>query len=296
MSASASNPMNKTVVTQAASKLALRRTIMSVAGWIACGAGLVLVIFPLLDIVGVVTVNGMAAINWDLFTKDTGGAGLGMANAIEGTFIITIFAMAIAVPIGVGAGIYLSEYGKNKTGSTIRFLSDVLTGTPSIVLGYFSFIVFILMFGWGFSLAAAAITIAILIVPYLARITELALQQVPNTMREAAYALGGTDATVVGKVVLPAASSGVITGALLALAISVGETAPLIYTAGWSDNGWNGRFTHEPVAYLTYVIWTFIDQPDARSHSIAYAAAFLVMLVVLAINIGVRLTVKRSAR
>jgi phosphate transport system permease protein len=288
--------MNTTMAPPAAGKLALRRTIMSVAGWIACGIGLVLVIFPLLDIVGVVTVNGMAAINWDLFTKDTGGAGLGMANAIEGTFIITVFAMVIAVPIGVGAGVYLSEYGKNKTGSTIRFLSDVLTGTPSIVLGYFSFIVFILMFGWGFSLAAAAITIAILIVPYLARITELALQQVPNTMREAAFALGSTDATVVGKVVLPAASSGVITGALLALAISVGETAPLIYTAGWSDHGWDGRFTHQPVAYLTYVIWTFIDQPDARSHAIAYAAAFLVMMVVLTINIGVRLTVKRSSR
>lgn len=291
MSASATNAMSKP-----AASLALRRSVVSVIGWIACGAGLVLVIFPLLDIVGVVTVHGLAAFNWDLFTKDTGGKGLGMANAIEGTFVITIFAMLIAVPIGVGAGVYLSEYGKNRMGSTIRFLSDVLVGTPSIVLGYFSYIVFIISLGWGFSLAAAAITIAILIVPYLARITELALQQVPNPMREAAYALGGGDATVVGKVVLPAASSGVITGALLALAISVGETAPLIYTAGWSDHGWDGRFTHAPVAYLTYVIWTFIDQPDAHSHAVAYAAAFLVMLVVLAINIGVRLTVHARAK
>jgi phosphate transport system permease protein len=292
MSASVSNPSFHSD----SSALALRRTIVSTAGWIACGIGLVLIIFPLLDIVGVVAFNGIAAINWDLFTKNTGGAGLGMANAIEGTFIITIFAMLIAVPVGVGAGIYLSEYGKNKTGSIIRFLSDVLTGTPSIVLGYFSYIVFIISFGWGFSLAAAAITIAILIVPYLARITELALQQVPNTMREAAFALGGTDATVVFKVILPAASSGVITGALLALAISVGETAPLIYTAGWSDYTWSGRFTHSPVAYLTYVIWTFIDQPDPHSHALAYAAAFLVMLVVLAINIGVRMTVKRGVK
>jgi phosphate transport system permease protein len=292
MSASVSNLSTK----PASSTQALRRNIISVAGWIACGVGLALVIFPLLDIVGVVAVNGIAAINWDLFTKNTGGAALGMANAIEGTFVITLFAMFIAVPIGVGAGVYLSEYGKNRTGSTIRFLSDVLTGTPSVVMGYFSYIVFIISFGWGFSLAAAAITIAILIIPYLARITELALQQVPNTMREAAYALGSTDATVVAKVILPAASSGVITGALLALAISVGETAPLIYTAGWSDYGWTGHFTHSPVAYLTYVIWTFIDQPDPHSHALAYAAAFLVMMVVLAINIGVRLTVKRNAK
>ncbi len=292
MSASVSNAS----LTSGKSGLALRRTIVSTVGWAACLMALALVIFPLLDIVGVVAINGMAAINWDLFTKDTGGTNLGLANAIEGTFIITIFAMLIAMPIGVGAGVYLSEYGKNKTGSTIRFLADVLTGTPSIVLGYFSYIVFIISFGWGFSLAAAAITIAILIVPYLARITELALAQVPNTMREAAYALGGRDSTVVFKVILPAASSGVITGALLALAISVGETAPLIYTAGWSDYRWNGQFTNSPVAYLTYVIWTFINQPDAHSHALAYAAAFLVMLIVLAINIGVRLTVRRGPR
>jgi phosphate transport system permease protein len=272
----------------------LRRVITSNIGWIGCGLALLLVIAPLLDIVGVVTVNGLAAFSVQLFTKDTGGAANGILNAMEGTVIITIFAMLIAVPIGIGAGVHLSEYGKNKLGSIIRFLSDVLTGTPSIVLGYFSYIVFIIGFGWGFSLAAAAITIAILIVPYLARITELALQQVPNPMREAAYALGADDSTVVFKVVLPAASAGVITGALLGLAISVGETAPLIYTAGWSDFTWDGRFTHSPVAYLTYVIWTFIDQPDAHSHALAYAAAFFVMLVVLAINIAVRLVVKRT--
>jgi phosphate transport system permease protein len=288
--------MSASVLKSPAHTLALRRLIYSNIGWLACGIGLLLVIGPLLDIVGVVTVNGLSAFSVQLFTTTTAGTGGGLLNGIQGTFVITIFAMAIAVPIGVGAGIYLSEYGKNKLGSTIRFLSDVLTGTPSIVLGYFSYIVFIIGFGWGFSLAAASITIAILIVPYLARITELALSQVPNTMREASFALGSDDATTVFKVVLPAASSGVITGALLALAISVGETAPLIYTAGWSDSLWHGQFTHKSVGYLTYVIWTFIDQPDAHSHALAYAAAFIVMMVVLAINIGVRLTVRRSTQ
>ncbi len=276
------------------SVLELRRAVVSNIGWVACGLALLLVIAPLLDIVGVVTFNGLSAFSIQLFTKSTGGDTNGLLNAIVGTLVITVFAMLIAVPIGIGAGVHLSEYGKNKLGGVIRFLSDVLTGTPSIVLGYFSYIVFIIGFGWGFSLAAAAITLAILIVPYLARITELALQQVPNSMREAAYALGSNDATVVSKVVLPAAAPGVITGTLLGLAISVGETAPLIYTAGWSDYTWDGRFTHAPVAYLTYVIWTFIDQPDAHSHALAYAAAFLVMLVVLAINIGVRLVVKHG--
>jgi phosphate transport system permease protein len=272
----------------------LKRVIISNIGWVACGIALLCVIGPLVDIVGVVAFNGLAAFSPKLFTSVTTGTGGGLLNAIEGTFVITIGAMIIAVPIGVGAGIYLSEYGHNKLGGTIRFLSDVLTGTPSIVLGYFSYIVFIISLGWGFSALAAAITIAILIVPYLARITELALRQVPNNMREAAFALGATEPTVVFKVVLPSAASGVVTGALLALSISVGETAPLIYTAGWSNYLWNGKLTHEPIGFLTYVIWSFITQPFAESHALAFAAAFIVMLVVLAINVGVRLTVRRT--
>ena len=274
--------------------LALRRAIISHIGWIACGLGLLLVIGPLLDIVGVVAFNGISAFSLKLFTTTTNGTAGGLLNAIEGTLVISAGGMLIAVPIGVGAGIYLAEYGSNKLGNTIRFLSDVLTGTPSIVLGYFSYIVFVTTLGWDFSVLAAAITIAILIVPYLARITEIALRQVPNTMREAGFALGASEPAVVFKIVLPGATSGVVTGALLALAISVGETAPLIYTAGWSNYLWNGKLTNAPIGYLTYVIWTFIDQPDARSHALAFAAAFLVMLVVLAINIGVRLIIRRT--
>lgn len=286
--------MSATALKSPRSAQEIRRIVTSRIGWVLCGIGLVLVLAPLIDIVFVVTWRGLSAFSPHLFTENTTGANGGLLNAIEGTALITVLAMVIAIPLGVGAGIHLSEYGKNKLSGAIRFMSDTLTGTPSIVLGYFSYIVMIIGFGWGFSLIAASITIAILIVPYLARITELALQQVPNSMREATYALGAKDSTVVFKVVLPAASSGVLTGALLALAISVGETAPLIYTAGWSNYGWSGRFTHEPVAYLTYVIWTFIDQPDAKSHALAFAAAFLVMMVVLVINIGVRLMVRRT--
>ncbi|HQT45869.1 MAG TPA: phosphate ABC transporter permease PstA [Acidocella sp.] len=276
------------------STLELRRRLVGMIGWGVCGIALLLVIGPLLDIVGTVAFNGLSAFSVKLFTTVSNGTGGGLLNAIEGTVVISLGAMLIAAPIGVGAGIYLSEYGNNKLGGVIRFLSDVLTGTPSIVLGYFSYIVFVTSLGWGFSTLAAAITIAILIVPYLARITEIALRQVPNTMREAGFALGATEPTVVFKIILPGAVSGVVTGALLALAISVGETAPLIYTAGWSNFVWNGKLTHSPIGFLTYVIWTFIDQPNAQSHALAFAAAFIVMLVVLAINIGVRLVVRRA--
>ena len=272
----------------------IRRIVTSAIGWTACGIALLLVIGPLIDIVWVVSYRGASAFSPKLFTTNTNGTGGGLLNAIEGTAVLSFGAMLIAVPIGVAAGIYLSEYGNNRLGGTIRFLSDVLTGTPSIVLGYFSYIVFVISLGWDFSALAGAITLAILIVPYLARITELALRQVPNTMREAAFAQGARAPAVIFRIVLPSAASGVVTGALLALAISVGETAPLIYTAGWSNYAWNGRLTHAPIGYLTYVIWSFIDQPFAESHALAFAAAFLVMLVVLAINIGVRFAVRRT--
>jgi ABC-type phosphate transport system permease subunit len=210
----------------------VRRIIGSNIGWVACGFALLCVIGPLVDIVAVIAIHGLSAFSGKLFTTVTNGTGGGLLNAIEGTAVLSLGAMIIAVPIGVGAGIYLSEYGQNRLGSTIRFLSDVLTGTPSIVLGYFSYIVFIISLGWGFSVLAGAITL--------------------------------------------------------------GETAPLIYTAGWSNYTWDGKLTHAPIGYLTYVIWSFIDQPFAESHALAFAAAFLVMLVVLAINVGVRLVVKRA--
>jgi len=277
----------------------IRRAISAKLGWFGCGLALVLVIGPLLDIVWVVAYNGASAFSPKLFTSSTPPAGVGLWNAIEGTIVISLFAMLVAVPVGVGAGIYLSEYGNNRLGNTIRFLSDVLTGTPSIVLGYFSYIVLVGGLGWGLATPAGAVTVAILIVPYLARITELALRQVPLAMREAGFALGATEPEVVFKIVLPSAISGVITGALLALAISVGETAPLIYTAGFSSYPLDPHHPvhslfHSQVGYLTYVIWSFIEQPDAQSHALAFAAAFLVMLFVLAINIGVRLAIKRK--
>jgi phosphate transport system permease protein len=277
----------------------LRRIVFGKIGWMACGLALVLVIGPLIDIVWVVTYNGVSAFSPTLFTSSTPPTGVGLWNAIEGTIVISVAAMVIAVPVGIGAGIYLSEYGNNKLGGTIRFMSDVLTGTPSIVLGYFSYICLVGALGWGLAAPAGAVTIAILIVPYLARITELALRQVPTAMREAAFALGAKEPTVVFKIILPSAASGVVTGALLALAISVGETAPLIYTAGFSNYPLDPTapvhsFLHNQIGYLTYVIWTFIEQPDQTSHALAFAAAFLVMLFVLLINIGVRLAVKRT--
>jgi phosphate transport system permease protein len=278
------------------SALETRRQVTSMVGWVLCGLGFLLVAVPLIDIVLTITVKGIAALSPRLFTTVTNGTSGGLLNAIVGTAVLSLGSLVLAVPIGVGAGMYLSEYGQNRLGSVVRFLSDTLTGVPSIVLGYFSYITMVIGLGWHFSALAGAITLAIMVVPYLARITELSLRRVPNTMREAAYSLGAREPTVAFRIVLMAGLPGVITGILLSLAISVGETAPLIYTAGWSNYVWNGKLTHEPVGYLTYVIWTFINQPNAKSHALAFAAAFMVMLVVLAINIGVRLATKGMRR
>ncbi|MGH7212127.1 MAG: PstA family ABC transporter permease, partial [Acetobacteraceae bacterium] len=177
---------------------------------------------------------------------------------------------------------------------TTRFLSDVLVGMPSIVLGYFGYITMVQDLGWGFSVAAASIVLALISLPYICRTTELALAQVPNELREAAYALGAGDARVLFRISLPVALPGVLTGILLALAISVGETAPLLYTAGWSNYLWNGQLTHAPIGYLTYAIWTFINEPFASANALAYAAALLVTLFVLLINIASRLILMRS--
>ena len=123
---------------------------------------------------------------------------------------------------------------------------------------------------------------------------EVAIRQVPNTLREAAYALGVNPGTVIMRVCLPMAAPAILTGILLALAISVGETAPLLYTAGWSNYMWTGHLTHEPIGYLTYAIWAFITEPFEGAHALAYAAAFLVTFFVLLISVGSRMVLLRK--
>lgn len=270
--------------------LALGRKRRAINGLIAvlCLAAFALVVVPLADILWMTLVKGGSAMSPVLFTQVTNGISGGLLNAIEGTLLLSAGALLFATPIGVLSGIYLAEYGHGRWGKSVRFLADVLSGVPSIVMGYFSYVTLVVGLGWQFSALAGALTLAMLIVPYIARFTELAMRQNPVTLRESAFALGCNEHQVVLGVLLPAARSGVITGVLLSLGLAVGETAPLIYTAGWSNYLWNGRLTQEPIGYLTYVIWNFINQPFASAHALAYAAAFLVIAVVLVINLLAR--------
>jgi phosphate transport system permease protein len=248
----------------------------------------------MLWILGLVLVRGLTALTPDVFTEVTQGAGGGLLNAIEGTAVIAVGTVVLAVPFGIAAGIYVAEFHWTPWARTIRFLADVLVGVPSIVLGYFGYITMVEWLGWQFSVAAASITLAMLCLPYICRTTELALREVPDTLREAGYALGAGTARVTFGLSMRSALPGVLTGVLLALAISVGETAPLLYTAGWSSYLWNGQLVRSPIGYLTYAIWAFINEPFASANALAYAAAFLTTGFVLLISLVSRLLLMRG--
>ena len=284
----------RALTTRPVNGVRLSRRLFSTAGWTACGFSLVLLSILMVWILSVVFVRGFSALTPSVFTTVTQGRGGGLLNAIEGTAVLSIGALLLAVPIGVGAGIYVSEYRFSRWAAAIRFLADVLVGVPSIVIGYFGYVTMVEWLGWNFSVAAGSIALAIIAMPYICRTTELAFAQVPGDLREAAYALGTRDWRVIMSICLPAALPGVLTGVLLALAISVGETAPLLYTAGWSSFLWDGHLTHSPIGYLTYCIWTFINEPFASANALAYAAAFLVTMFVLVINILSRFVFQRG--
>jgi phosphate transport system permease protein len=273
-----------------------RRRVVSVTSWSLCGAALAALCVAMVWIIGMVFVRGVTALQPSILTEVTQGTGGGLLNAIEGTGVLAAGTLILTVPFGVAAGIYASEYRHTRWATIIRFLSDVLAGVPSIVLGYFGYVTLVEGLGWHFSAAAASITLAIICLPYVARTTELSLEQVPLEMREAAYAMGAGAATVTGRITLRVAMPGILTGLLLALAISVGETAPLLYTAGWSNYMWNGQLTRSPIGYLTYAIWAFINEPFASAHALAYAAALFVTTFVLLLSLTSRLILMRAGR
>lgn len=288
--------MNMLAPVRSRHQVRLSRRLGSLAGWMLTGACLLVLSVLMVWILEVVFVRGVSALKLSTLTTITQGSGGGLLNAIEGTLVLSAGALLLAVPFGVAAGIYSAEYRFTHWAVAIRFLADVLVGVPSIVVGYFGYVGMVEWLGWNFSVAAGSISLAIISLPYICRTTELALRQVSNELRDAAYSLGADERRVILGVCLPAALPGILTGILLALAVSVGETAPLLYTAGWSSYLWDGHLTHSPIGYLTYAIWTFINEPFAAANALAYAAALLVTGFVLIINILARFVLERRAQ
>jgi phosphate transport system permease protein len=245
--------------------------------------------FFLLWILFVLLSKGISAIDWNMFTSSTpapGSEGGGLANAIVGSLMMVVVSTFISTPIGVMAGIYLTEYGQNNRFASItRFVTDIMLSAPSIVIGLFIYAVLVAQVNH-FSAWAGSIALALIAIPVVVRTTENMLRLVPGSLREAAYALGAPKWKVSLSVSLRAAQSGVMTGILLALARVSGETAPLLFTA--LNNQFFSMNMNAPMANLPVVIFQFAMSPYENWVDLAWGGALLITMTVLSLNIIAR--------
>ncbi|OBF64365.1 phosphate ABC transporter, permease protein PstA [Mycobacterium sp. 852002-51971_SCH5477799-a] len=258
-----------------------RRKVVNALFWVACVCCLAVVVVPTLWMLIEVVGRALPVFKWSVLTENTRGNGGGLRNAIAGTVVVGVGVMLVGGTVSVLTGIYLSEFAGGRTRSILRGAYEILAGIPSIVLGYVGYLALVVKFGWGFSLAAGVLTLSAMSIPYIAKATESALAQVPTSYREGAEALGLPLGWTLRKIVLKSAIPGIVTGLLVALALAVGETAPMLYTAGWSNSVPSGKLTDSPVGYLTYPIWTFYNLPSRAARDLSYDAAFLLIVFVL---------------
>lgn len=246
-------------------------------------------LFWLLWILVTVFQLGVSGLSLSLFTEMTpppGATDGGLLNAIVGSLIMVTLATLIGTPVGMLTGIYLAEYGRySALGNATRFINDLLLSAPSIVIGLFVYAVVVATTG-KFSAWSGVIALALIVLPVVVRTTENMLQLIPNTLREAAFALGAPKSVVISKVTLRAARAGVMTGVLLAVARIAGETAPLLFTA-LSNQFWSLNM-NEPMANLPVMIFKFAMSPFSNWQELAWAGVFLITLGVLALNIIAR--------
>jgi phosphate transport system permease protein len=248
----------------------------------------VIATLPLLLILWHLAKQGASSLNWNFFTRlpaPAGEAGGGMANAIVGTGILILIASALGLPIGIGAGLYLAEQRGTRLANTVRFLSDVLNGLPSIVLGIFAWQMLVRPFRH-FSALAGGIALAAMMIPLVTRATEEMIRLVPVSLREAALALGYSKWRTSLSVVLRTALPGIVTGALVAVARVAGETAPLLFTA-LGNQFWSVSLG-QPIAALPMQIYTYAISPYEDQHAQAWAGALVLLGLVLVISLAAR--------
>jgi phosphate transport system permease protein len=252
-------------------------------------------LLPLFSLVYTVVSNGLPAFSIQFFTysmRNVVGAGGGIYHALIGTVLVTTLAAIISVPVGLLAAIYLVEYGTGQLAKWITILVDVMTGIPSIVAGLFAYALFALFFGEGVrSGLMGSVALSVLMIPIVVRSSEEMLKLVPNELREASWALGVPTWRTIVRVVLPTATAGIVTGITLAIARIIGETAPLLITAGVTDsvnfNAFHNQLTTLPVfAFSAYATPSF---PVEASQEKAWGAALILMILVMALNLVARL-------
>jgi phosphate transport system permease protein len=253
-----------------------------------------IVTVPLFLILGTVVQRGLGSLNWAFLTqipKPIGEEGGGMGNAIAGSMLLLGFASLIGIPLGIGAGVFLAEYGRNKFGNVVRFTADALNGVPSVVIG---------MTAWAlvvvpqkhFSLISGSVALGIMMIPVISRTTEQVLLLVPHTIREAALGLGIPKWRTIVSVVLRTASAGIVTSIMLAFARIAGESAPLIFTA-FGNEFWNMN-PNEPVAALPLQIYKYAIQPYEQAHAQAWTAALVLITMIVLTVVFVRFVVGRG--
>ena len=258
------------------------------------GAAAIVVMIPLVAILGYLIYRGAGALDWNFLTQTpqpVGDPGGGMANALWGSLFILLIGSAIGVPLGIGSGIYLAEYGRNRFGNALRFVADVLNGVPSIVMGIAAYALVVLPQGH-FSALAGGIALGIMMVPTISRATEEMLLMVPQSIREAALGLGVPQWRTTISVTLRTASAGVITGIMLAFARVAGETAPLLFTA-FGNHFWNFN-PNQPTAALPLQIFVYAISPFDEWHRQAWAGALLLIILIMGTVTVVRVIAARG--
>ncbi|MCL6521405.1 MAG: phosphate ABC transporter permease PstA [Firmicutes bacterium] len=255
-----------------------------------------LALVPLLHILGYTLWHGLPVLDWAFFTRlpaPVGEAGGGVLQALVGTTVIVLLAALMGVPVGLLAGVYLAEFGRGRFAAWLSFLSDVLTGVPSITVGIFAYTVIVVPMR-SFSALSGAVALAVLMVPTVTRTTADMLRLVPVEMRDGALALGAPYWYAVLAVEMRQALPGIVTGVLLAVARVAGETAPLLFTAfGSNVLVWN---VLRPMATMTLQIFQYSISPWPAQQQLAWGAALVLILLVLALNLGARALARRMSR
>lgn len=268
----------------------LNYVMLSLTGVAAFG-----VVSILFLILGYLIWNGGTSLSWNFFTqlpKPVGESGGGMANAIVGSLKLLMLAALMGLPVGLLTGVYLAEFGGKTFSFVVRYTTDLLNGVPSIVIGIFAYSLVVLPVKH-FSALAGGVALGMMVIPITVRSTEEFLRAVPGSLREGAMALGASKWKTIVTVVLPAASGGILTGMLLALARVAGETAPLLFTA-FGNRFWSPGF-EQPTASLPVMIYTYAIAPYDDWHRQAWAAGLVLLGLVLVANLGARLLLNRGS-
>ena len=271
-----------------------RRRITDRVFWLICGLAFLLIAAPSISVLVSVFHQALPALGWQLFTRTTHTTGL--QNAILGTLLLLGGVLVVAGTVGVAAGVYLAEFATGRTERLLRFFSEILAGMPSIVIGYVAYLTLVVQFHWGYSLLAAVMALSVLVMPYIVKTTEVALRQVPTSLREGGAGLGMPRSATLRRILIPTALPGIASGVIVALAISTGELAPLLFTAGFVDTDPKLALFHHQVPYLTSVVYTDLAEPGARYHATSAAAALMSLVILILLIAAGRVVAARARR